>query len=238
MCHRKETERQQILRRIQAAGCPIELAVPQVDTPNDLRIFQNGEAYLYDLGTAGTALALWMGLARETPGQISIVEFGDVIAPWGPLSASWLDPPESSRPIYKLQNGFDFPRTSVLNDRLGESGLRVRSGHLLQGYVLGSTKMQIPERYIHGLLVEGQFSVFDGMGKELRGPVRFLVDRGTAIGRSVRPGTGLYAPNENAPRTGSALWAPDEQFTTKSIDTSAENSHDEGRGRRSAYTAQ
>ena len=65
MCHRKEAERQNILRRIQAAGCPIEVDLPRVDTRNELSIMQAGEAYLFDLGTAGSALALWMRLALQ-----------------------------------------------------------------------------------------------------------------------------------------------------------------------------
>lgn len=210
MCHRKEAERQNILRRIRAAGCPIELDVPPVDPRNELRVFQAGEAYLFDLGTAGTALVLWMRLARERSGQISIVEFGDVIVPWGQLSASWLDPlPEPSRSDYQLRNGFVFPRTLVLNDRLGESGLRVRSGQFLEGYALGSTKMQIPERYTHGSLLEGEFSVLDGIGREFRGEVQFVVDRRAQPirrDRSVRRGGGLYAPNERPPQSGSGLW--------------------------------
>ena len=213
MCHRKEAERQKLLRRIRAAGCPIELDAPLVSDRNQLRIFQAGEAYLIDLGTTGTALVLWMRFAREAEGQISIVEFGDVILPWGPLSASWLDPlPEPSRSDYQLQNGFVFPRTSVLNDRLGESGLRVRSGQFLEGYALGSTKMQIPERYIHGSHLEGEFSVLDGIGREFRGEVQFVVDRRAQPirrDRSVRPGGGLYAPNERGPQWGSALWDGD-----------------------------
>jgi len=213
MCHRKEAKRQNILRRIRAAGCPIELDAPLVSARNQLRIFQAGEAYLIDLGTTGTALVLWMRFAREAEGQISIVEFGDVILPWGPLSASWLDPlPEPSRSRYQLPNGFVFPRTSVLNDRLSERGLRVRSGQFLEGYALGSTKMQIPERYIHGSHLEGEFSVLDGMGREFRGEVQFVVDRRAQPnrrGRSVRRGGGLYAPNEGPPQSGSGLYGAD-----------------------------
>jgi hypothetical protein len=86
----------------------------------------------------------------------------------------------------------------VLNDCLGESGLRVRSGQFFEGYALGSTKTK-SQAVIHGSLLEGEFSVLDGMGREFAGEVQFLVDRRAQPirrGRSVRPGEGLYAPNE------------------------------------------
>ena len=225
MCHRKEAERQNILRRIQAAGCPIEVDLPRVDTRNELSIMQAGEAYLFDLGTAGSALALWMRLSRGLSGKISIVEFGDVFVSWGPMSTTWLDPlQESGPPIYRLPNGFDFPCDSVLNDRFGRSGLTVRSGQFLEGYALGSTKMQVPERFIHGSLLEGEFSVLDGMGREFRGEVQFLVDRLTQPirrGRSVprregctrrmsglHNGTPRCGPQTLARKMGSQLLSP------------------------------
>jgi hypothetical protein len=199
MCSCSAREKQELLRRIKAAGCPIEVDVPIVEARGEVTIRQTGDARLIDLGDRGTGVVLWVRFVRENPGQITIVEFGDVFAPWGELSTIWLDPLEDSpRPSYRLSNGFDFPRDSVLNDRLGDRGLCLRQGRLVEGYVLGSTKMPIPARYLHDCVLDVDFSVLDVAGREFRGQVRFAVDRSapTLSRRPVRSGDGLYAPDK------------------------------------------
>src|SRR5579859_785990 len=96
-----------VLRRIKAAGCPIEMDIPAVESQPHVTIIQTGLAYLYALRTRGIGIALCVRLAREQLGQITIVELGDVYAPWGALSVIWLDrPPHSCLPVYRLPNGF------------------------------------------------------------------------------------------------------------------------------------
>jgi len=200
MCQCGTREKQDVLRRIKATGCPIELEVPTVEARGELTISQTGDASIFDMGDCGAGLSLWMRFAREKPGLITIAEFGDVFAPWGALSAIWLDPrPQSGQPFYCLPNGFEFPCDDVLNGRLRETGLCLRAGRLAEGFVLGSTQARIPARYSHGCLVEAEFSLRDGLDREFRGQVRLVVDRSTATARRPRraqPSGGLYAPNE------------------------------------------
>lgn len=187
-------DKYKVLRRIKAAGCPIEVDVPPLESQAEIAIIQAGDAYLFDLGTRGIGIVLWLRLAREKPGQITIAEFGDLHVPWGMIEVLWLDRrPPFCPPVYRLPNGFDFPGDTVLNHRLGEEGLRVRSGRSVEGYILGTTLSRIPDRHIHGSIVDAEFSVLDALGREFRGPVRFRVDRSTAPvsqRRSARPGLG------------------------------------------------
>ena len=193
MCY-SNREKREILRRLKAAGCPIEVDVPPLEFQAEVTIIQTADAYLFDMGNRGIGIALCVRLAREKPGQITIVEFGDVHLPWRTQGVMWLDRrPPSSLPVYRLPNGFDFPGDNVLNHRFGEEGLRLRSGRCVEGYVLGTTLGRIPDRHIHGCIVDAEFSVLDALGHEFRGPVRFLVDRSTAPlsqRRSARPGVG------------------------------------------------
>jgi len=187
-------DKYEILRRIKAAGCPIEVDVSPLESQAEIRIIQRGDAYLFDMGNRGVGIALWVRLARENPGQITITEFGDVYLPWGTQGVLWLDRrPPSSSPVYSLPNGFAFPGETVLNHRFGEEGLRLRSGRSVEGYILGASLGRIPEQYIHGSIVDAEFSVLDALGREFRGPVRLLVDRSTVPlnqRRSARPVVG------------------------------------------------
>lgn len=187
-------DKYEILRRIKAAGCPIEVDVPPLESQAEVTIIQTGEAYLFDMGARGIGIALWVRLARAKPGQITIAEFGDVYLPWGTLRVMWLDRPLTScLPVYRLPNSFDFPADTVLNHRLVEEGLRLRSGRFVEGYILGTALDRIPERQSHGSIVDAEFSLLDALGHEFRGSVRFLVDRSTAPltqRRSARPGLG------------------------------------------------
>ena len=172
----------EILRRIRAAGCPIETDLPTIESQSEISIFQTGDAYLFDMPDRGIAIALWVRLAREKSGQITIAEFGDVYLPWRTERVLWLHRPfRSGLPVYRLPNHWDFSADAVLNDRLYGEGLSVRSGRLVEGYVLGTILGRIPEQYRHGSVLDGEFSVVDVLGHEFRGPVRFLVDRSTGV---------------------------------------------------------
>ena len=189
-----QSEKRALIRRIAAAGCPID-----VDPgPDELTILQKGEARIMDMGYGYIGIVLYMMLVREVPGQIVVEEFGGVFLPWDALSVTWLDPlPNSSRTaVYKLPNGFSLGRDPVLNDKLGESGIRLRAGHHVEGWVLGYAKTTIPETYNHGALLPAQFSMVDVLGREYCGDIVFFVDRmgGRISLPAVRPGAGLYEP--------------------------------------------
>lgn len=103
-------------------------------------------------------------------------------------------------PVYCLPNGFSFPGDDVLNHRLDEGGLRVRSGRCVEGYVLGTTLGRIPEKHIHGTILDGEFSLLDALGHEFRGPVRFLVDRSTgSVSQRGSERPGVSGPGESPP---------------------------------------
>ena len=184
-----------VLRRIKAAGCPIERGIPAVKSEPEMNIIQTGLAYLHTLGDRGIGIALCLRLAREKPGRITIVEFGDVYLPWGPVSVMWLDRrPQACVPVYRLPNGFDFPADTVLNHCLEGKGLCLRPGRSVEGYVLGTTLDRLPEQYGHGVILDAEFSVVDELGHEFRGQVRFAVDRSTATARrrhAAQPGLGI-----------------------------------------------
>lgn len=195
MC--RQNEKQTLVSRIAAAGCPIDMD----ERPAALRIVQKGEAHIIDMGYGRAAIVLYMALARDAPGQVVVEEFGDILLPWGALSADWLDPlPRSARPFYKLPNRFSLERDIVLNDKLGDSGITLRRGHRVEGYVLGHTTIPIPQTYNHGVLVDAEFSVVDIAGHEYRGDVRFSIDRtGPRLRPAVRRGPGLFAPDPPPP---------------------------------------
>jgi hypothetical protein len=193
MCGNRRDEKQAFRRRLVAAGCPIDADLG----PDELKIMQDGEAQLQDLGTGHVAVLFYIVLVREEPGQIVVKEFGELVLPWGPVSVVWLSPQiGSSRALYKLPNGWSFERDRVLNDKLSESGIRLRHGQHVEGYVLGYSKTTIPEMYKHGVLLQAQFSVIDVVGREYHGDVVFFVDRkgGRISLPKVRPGAALYEP--------------------------------------------
>lgn len=199
MCRPRQREQWELLCRIAAAGCPIDVDLRTPATSEDLIISQEAEANLFDMGRRGACLSLYI-LVASARGRITIAEFGDVIAPWAPLRVTWLSPlPDSSRAYpYVLPNRFEFPRDTVLNDKLGETGKTLQRGQHIEGFALGYTPIPIPEIYVHGSPVDAEFSVFDVLGEEYRSPVKFLVDRlcGGVQQRSARTGQGLYGPTE------------------------------------------
>lgn len=215
----------EILRRIKAAGCPIETDLPIIESKSEISIAQTGDAYLFHIPGRGIAMALWVRLAREKSGRITIAEFGDVYLPWGTERVIWLDRPFRSRmPIYRLPNRWDFSADTVLNDRLYGEGLCVRSGRLVEGYVLGTILGRVPDQYSDGSVVDAEFSVVDALGREFRGPVRFVVDRSTGTRsqrRSVRPGVGV--PGERP------LESPVDPVEPPPLDTSSQRIEAEGR---------
>lgn len=152
MCY-SNREKCEILSRIRAAGCPTEIEAPILASKAEVAIIQTDGAYLFDTGARGIGIALWVRLARERPGQITVAEFGDIYLPWRTLGVMWLGwPPQSCLPLYRLPNGFDFPADDVLNHRLDKVGLRLRRGQFVEGYILGTTVGRIPERHIHAPL--------------------------------------------------------------------------------------
>jgi hypothetical protein len=196
MCRQNETHT--FVRRAAAAGCPLDVDQRLAG----LRIVQEGDACIMDIGYGLAAVLLYMALARDVRGQIVVKEFGDLLLPWGALSVNWLDPlPRSASPVYTLLNDFSLERDLVLNDKLGDSGITLRRGHHVEGYVLGHTTTPIPQTYNHGALVDAEFSVVDIAGQEYRGDVRFFIDRATpkVLRPAVRDGPGLFAPDAQPP---------------------------------------
>jgi hypothetical protein len=179
---------QDCLRRLRAAGCPIE---GSVDT--GLNILQNDDCVLLDRW-GGTGIKVNVRIYWEGPGAITIARLGEVITPWAVLQPLWLEPTEERGARfknYRFLDGTDFPGDSVLNHRV-EAGLKLSPRTGAKGLLLGLVASAIPSIHSHGICLKSEVTMYDFQGNEHRGEVEFIVDR--AVRTRPRRGEGLFAP--------------------------------------------
>jgi hypothetical protein len=89
--------------------------------------------------------------------------------------------------------------SDILNRRF-EAGLRVGSGQVVEGWILGSGRRPIPADYRDFLLVPGELTFWDLVGREFSVNVKLSVLCAPQLAKPcVSHGSGLYGP-ENQPR--------------------------------------
>ena len=178
------------LRRLRAAGCPIESTV---DT--GLIILQNDECAMLDV-SGGTGIKVNIRIFWEGPGKITIARLGEVITPWAVLQPFWLEPTqerESRFKNYRFLDGTDFPGDSVLNHRV-EAGLKLSPSTGVKGLLLGHVASPIPGIHLHGACLKSEVTMYDFLGSEHRAEVIFIIDR--ALRTRPRRREALFAPAE------------------------------------------
>jgi hypothetical protein len=179
------------LRQLQAEGI-------DVDVPDGwrercpLKITQGRQpGMVCDLGGGNTGYAIW----------VRVVSQGRVIVPDYEISAEW-DEGSIDLPYLRETDGrykfgcLDYAVTEVLNDQL-ERGLRFNfRGDMVEGVIIAYGCLAIPETY-HGA-VSVRVTLMDALERTVQAELELLVGERVSKRdqRPVRPGGGLYIPDE------------------------------------------
>ncbi len=152
-----------ILRRIQAAGVPIDSYVEPVLPSSALRIEQLRDAmtnYVTDVRRGGAIYQAFVRLTCTAAGPIFLkdllvsTDYDDTIQ----LAS---DPAESkSAKPYQLRNGASFERHLCLNHKLFATGA-LRRGDCIEGFLLADSLRQVPAHFPEHCQIKAVFTIVD-----------------------------------------------------------------------------
>ena len=195
--------RPDLVQRLIAAGCPLDVEEGAQDNPHPsprgLHIRQvNGDLLnrAFDLECGLTGFMLDLEIASDVPGLVVIRDF-ELDLPWEDPLFHWLpDPVESAArwAEYKFPGTqLVYPRNLVINHRTGARG-KLGHGDILDGMLLGIGYESIPECFRHGTSVDRMFSIVDQFGRRHPSEVSLWIDRSVTIDRARLKAMGLLRP--------------------------------------------
>jgi hypothetical protein len=176
-----------LVRRLIAAGCPLDIKQGVLDKPDTpprgLLIHQVGgvfETKAFDLNCSGTGYILDLEIASNVPGLVAIRYFTFEL-PWQDPRFCWLPDPADSRTekhpyVFPGTNGLEYPREVVINHRTSGRG-RLRRGEILDGLLLGMGFESIPDSFRHGGMVDTTLCIVDQFGRRFSSKISLWVDR-------------------------------------------------------------
>lgn len=150
--------------RLTTAGCPIEapMTPSAAAVGGRIQLTQTGgvvESRLVEILPKCFACVLALRIATDLPRDLLIGGW-DLRLPWSDPGFRWLEDPdefELPRDEYMLGvRDLVFPRSAVLNHRR-----RYRRHELVDGLLLGICDADVPDRFVHGALVEGKLVALD-----------------------------------------------------------------------------
>jgi hypothetical protein len=207
--HLTNSEEGAHLARVQLLrGSGVEIqAPPQATEVPAVRMIQEGDplsSIVCDLSCGGVGFVVWMSfVAMKSHLVVADIE---LIPPWNEPGLSLLSDPKEERgrqKLYRLPNGPEYPRTDVLNHRIGEYHPLAR-GEMMTGALIAIGSTPMPGHWKHGESAKMEIAVFDQYGNRFSQSVSLWVDR------SMRPdpahlrqrrGTGLYGGSKYGPVT-------------------------------------
>ena len=165
------------------------------------------ETSIFDMYCGGTGCILYISVAARDE-AITMCDFL-LTLPAGFPQINWLADPADQVPprgFYRLPNGLEFPRKSVLNHRVLGAGLLHR-GACLEGLLLGWASGRVPKHLRHGLFLNANLTILDHLDREHTRRLALWLNRselnlspspqlrgeglfGGSSAGNVRPGTG------------------------------------------------
>jgi hypothetical protein len=186
-------DRQDLARRIRAAGVPIHIADDRVGAMRRLEpgllVYQSGgevESNAFDF-YGSTGLMISVIITCNLP-RFAISEFAFEL-PWTD-EVRWLEDPgetaEASNMYRFGKNLPEFDRSLVVNHFADVRRLHAR-GTSIVGYLLGSTTSSIPNQFTHGVIIPAFLTIFDQFGRHYRSPISLWSDRSKSRSRPSQP---------------------------------------------------
>jgi hypothetical protein len=191
------------LKQLQEEGIDVEIPEERQEVRCDLDI---------DLGALGQNSV--SEVRRGSVGHYAIysrliAKRSGVILPESEISTAWdpeiqIESITGEDPLYDF-GGQLFPRDQILNPRI-LNGLRFHGrGDMVEGWILASGSVAIPEQYRENAAVPFQLKLFDQFGHEFRAEAMLSFFRvAKRENASVRLPSGLYAGEGVKPRTNTA----------------------------------
>ena len=180
---REDTE---LVRRMRAAGVPLELEEEKsaVTPPAiGLSIERNAEGIAEAIGESTTGYILDVCIVPNVRWPIEIAS-ATLQLPWDDRHFQWIrDPQESSAQdgMYWLPGtSLYYPRDQVINHLIG-CGHALQQGRSLSGILLGQGQA-MPKTVLHGNLIPAFVHIFDQFGREYSAGIPLRADR-----LSIRP---------------------------------------------------
>ena len=180
-----------LVRRLIAAGCPLDIKQGVLDKPDtpppSLLIHQVGGVVgtkAFDLDCSGTGYILDLEIASNAPGLVAIRCF-TLELPWQDPRFCWLPDPADRRTekhpyVFPGTNGLEYPREVVINHRTSGRG-RLRRGDILDGLLLGMGFESIPSSFRHGDMVDATLCIVDQFGRRFSCKISLWVDRSAKL---------------------------------------------------------
>lgn len=128
----------EIIREIQAVGYMADINMLGGRRLPKLTVESNVDSVVFALGS-GTGIILELRISTDRP--LNLVEFGQLELAGRPFDVDWWIEEESK--LYSLYHGHNYPRTIVLNHRIGKHG-RIRPGLPMIGLLLGRSRQSVP----------------------------------------------------------------------------------------------
>ena len=165
MCTRYQAPKKTTLRRLLAVGCPVPLGCDDhVLVPGlELRVNDPNQTLALSF-RAHTEYALSLRVANRCLAGLSIQEFR-LRLPWEP-SPIWLEDPWlcNGTDHYRFESGRRYPRSTVLNHRIGDCGT-LDPGQGLEGTLLGVAYGScISSDFVHDEAYPAEITVTDQFG--------------------------------------------------------------------------
>lgn len=174
-----------LVRRLIAAGCPLDIneSYNPLPLPSGLLICQVGGEFTnraFDLNPPGTGYMLDLEIASNVRGLL-VVRYFTLELPWEAPQFSWLpDPAESGTKkdpyVIPGTGGLEFPRKLVINHRTSAQG-RLRRRDILDGLLLGMSFESIPDCFRHGAMVDATLCIVDQLERRYPSKITLWVDR-------------------------------------------------------------
>jgi len=164
-------DRSDLVHRLLAAGCPLEIQGDALDSAHSagsgLLIEQVSgltESLVFDLDDGGAAYILSVIITNHLPRPVRIQDI-HLEPPWPTPHFRWLEDPPPGAPQRNLYcfPGLapEFDRDVVINGCRGRRiKARLQPGRCIEGLLLGMGPEPIPDRYEHGCFVDMKLSVF------------------------------------------------------------------------------
>jgi hypothetical protein len=194
-----EAENRMVLRRLQAAGCPVP-AGDDCSPPPDLTIevCNPEQTRAYDF-RASTEYVFALRITNNSYALLEVWKHKCQL-PW-PAPMIWPRIDMNEREVYRLPSGREFPYDTVLNHYIGGLG-KLEPGKSREGFLLAfSPCRRIDADCPHGTVFPAELSIFDQYGRRHRSLVEMVADRTATINRPAfqqRRGKGLFDDGSEA----------------------------------------
>jgi hypothetical protein len=190
MTKRTNWERQELQRRLDTVGCPVELAIPRKSGPGGLIISQGPLDTIKQFGAGLPAIELFLELTWDASGPMYLEDV-ELELPW---QVSWSQDPRlhgSRSDFYALAQGLvRHHRNEVLNHLFAEfqeeglRGKRLSKGQSVRGFLLGWVNQYISAEMSRVTPVEGRLVITDASGLQHESVITLRVEK--MMGREAR----------------------------------------------------